>query len=145
MLVETVLQGKGSNVVTTGPDVTIAEAARLLCAHRIGAVVVIDGEARIVGILSERDIVRGMALKGERVYAEQVRDLMSTDVLVCRSEDSLEHLMSIMTNRRVRHLPVVDTEGRLKGIVTIGDVVKNRLDEATMEVDSLRNYVMAGR
>jgi len=145
MLVETVLQGKGSNVVTTGPEVTIAEAARLLCAHRIGAMVVVDGDARIVGMLSERDIVRGMALKGERVQSNQVRDLMSADVLVCRSEDTLEHLMSVMTNRRVRHLPVVDGEGHLKGIVTIGDVVKNRLDEATMEVDSLRNYVMAGR
>lgn len=145
MLVETVLHGKGTDVVTVRPEATVSEAARLLCAHRIGALVVVDEHEKIVGMLSERDIVRGMALKGSVVHEMQVRELMSADVLVCRPEDSLAQLMSVMTNRRVRHLPVIDGDNRLRGIVTIGDIVKNRLDEATMEVDSLRDYVMAGR
>ncbi len=141
MLVESVLRHKGTNVVTTKADVTIGEAARVLAAHRIGALIVIDDQQAIVGVLSERDIVRGIAEYGDRVYAMPVRQLMSSDVLVCGRQDSLQSLMAVMTNRRVRHLPVVEDQ-RLVGIVTIGDVVKSRLEEATMEVDSLRRYVM---
>ncbi len=145
MLVETVLRAKGSGVVTTGPEVMVGEAAKLLSAHRIGALVVVDaGSGRVVGVFSERDIVRAMAEHGAKVLDMRVRDLMSTDVAVCSAEDSVESLMATMTNRRIRHLPVVK-DGALTGIVTIGDVVKTRLEEATMEVDSLRSYVMDSR
>lgn len=147
MLVESVLRAKGAGVVTARPDITVGEAARVLARHRIGALVItdVDGTApQIVGIFSERDIVRGMAEHGEAVFAKPVREFMSTDVLVCAPTDSLEQLMGVMTTRRVRHLPVMD-QGALVGIVTIGDVVKSRLEEATMEVDSLRSYVMEAR
>lgn len=144
MLVETVLQGKGTDVITSRPDILVGEATRLLCAHRIGALVVIDADDRVVGVFSERDVVRGMALHGDRIHTMQVRDLMSADVQVCKPEDTIQELMSVMTNRRVRHLPVMDG-GKLRGIITIGDIVKSRLEEATMEAESLRDYVMAGR
>ncbi len=147
MLVETVLRAKGSSVVTARPDITVGEAATKLAQHRIGALVLTeseDADAEIAGIFSERDIVRGMAAHGEAVFRKPVREFMSTDVLVCSAKDSLERLMGVMTNRRVRHLPVID-DGALIGIVTIGDVVKSRLEEATMEVDSLRDYVMSAR
>ena len=105
---------------------------------------VVDAKQAIAGILSERDIVRGMSLHGGRVEEMKVGDLMTSTVLVCRPEDSLEKLMEMMTNNRIRHLPVLDN-GRLAGIITIGDVVKARLEETTLQVDSLREYVMAAR
>lgn len=143
MLVESVLKAKGNAVVTIAAETTVGEAAKLLAAKRIGALVVMDGD-RLAGILSERDIVRGMAENGETIYRMPVSVLMSREVLVCGPADSVESLMATMTHRRVRHLPVL-VDDRLVGIVTIGDVVKTRLDEATMEVDSLRSYVMGGR
>ncbi|MTJ82073.1 MAG: CBS domain-containing protein [Telmatospirillum sp.] len=145
MIVKTVLKQKGNNdVATVTPDMPVMEAARALHSKRIGALVVIGAENRIVGILSERDIVRGMALNDGRMDTLKVHDLMTSSVLVCNPDDSLDLLMGIMTNRRVRHLPVVE-HNRLVGIVTIGDVVKARLEDATMQVDSLRDYVMTAR
>ncbi|MGE5517829.1 MAG: CBS domain-containing protein [Bacteroidota bacterium] len=147
MLVKAILKAKarGAGVVTVSPDMTVAEAARSLATHRIGAVVAVEDGGNIAGILSERDIVRGVALQGEGCLRGAVRDLMTAAVLTCREEDSVESLMQIMTSRRIRHLPVVDGDNRLTGIVTIGDVVKSRLDEADMEVDNLRHYVVAAR
>lgn len=148
MIVETVLRAKGGGVVTARPDITVGEAACQLAANRIGAVVVVDGEGhapRIVGIFSERDIVRALANHGEAAYHLRIGDLMSTNVVTCHPGDTVEALMAVMTNRRVRHLPVLDDAKALIGIITIGDVVKSRLDEATMVVESLRNYVTAGR
>lgn len=147
MLVKAILKAKarGAGVVTVSPDTTVAEAARSLATNRIGAVVAVEDGGTIAGILSERDIVRGVGLQGEGCLRETVRDLMTAAVLTCREEDSVESLMQIMTSRRIRHLPVVDGDGRLSGIVTIGDVVKSRLDEADMEVDNLRHYVVASR
>lgn len=145
MIVKAILKQKTNNdVETTFAEQTVAEAARILHNRRIGALVVMDANHGIIGILSERDIVRGMALHGSKVEALKVRDLMTSSVLVCGPDDSLDTLMGIMTNKRVRHLPVVD-QGSLAGIITIGDVVKSRLEEATMQVDSLRDYVMAAR
>jgi CBS domain-containing protein len=105
----------------------------------------VEGNGTVAGILSERDIVRGVALQGEACLRGKVRELMTAAVLTCREDDTLEALMQTMTTRRIRHLPVVDSDGRLSGIVTIGDVVKSRLDEADMEVDNLRHYVVAAR
>lgn len=148
MIVETVLRAKGSGVVTARPDITVGEAARQLAANRIGAVVVVDGDGRvphIVGIFSERDIVRSMANHGEAAFGMRISQFMSTNVVTCRPSDTVEALMAVMTNRRVRHLPVLNEDHDLIGIITIGDVVKSRLDEATMVVESLRDYVSAGR
>ena len=143
MIVASILKTKSSNeVATTTAERSIADASHLLHQRRIGALVVVDEKGAIAGILSERDIVRGLAQKGEKVLGMMIRDLMTSNVLVCSPEDSLEHLMSLMTTNRIRHLPVVDN-GRLAGIITIGDVVKSRLEETTMQVDSLREYVMA--
>lgn len=147
MLVKTILKAKarGAGVVTIPPNVAVAEAARALATNRIGALVVVEDDGAVVGILSERDIVRGVALQGERCLQGNVRELMTAAVLTCHEDDTLESLMQIMTSRRIRHLPVIDADGKLTGIVTIGDVVKSRLDEADMEVDNLRHYVVAAR
>jgi CBS domain-containing protein len=147
MIVKTILKAKarGSGVVTVSPDASIADAATLLAANRIGALIAVEEDGRLAGILSERDIVRGMAQGGEACAGRKVRDLMTADVLVCHEDQTLEQLMQTMTAKRIRHLPVVDSQGGLVGIVTIGDVVKSRLDEASMEVDSLRHYVAGSR
>ncbi len=147
MLVKTILKAKarGAGVVTISPDLPVAEAARSLAANRIGAVVAVEDSGAIVGILSERDIVRGVALQGEGCLRARVRELMTAAVLTCSEDDTVESLMQVMTSRRIRHLPVIDADGKLTGIVTIGDVVKSRLDEADMEVDNLRHYVVASR
>jgi CBS domain-containing protein len=144
MHVQAILEGKGTGVVTIGPQSTTAEAARLLTQNRIGAVVVLAESGEVAGILSERDIVRGFAAHGSSVADLPVSELMSRDVLTCHPSDTIDELMAVMTRRRVRHLPVVE-DGALLGIISIGDVVKHRLDEAALEVDSLRQYVLAGR
>lgn len=144
MIVRNILQYKGAKVVSVRPDATVAEAAKTLFSNRIGAALVMEGEDTIVGIFSERDMVRGMAVHGDQVESMKVADLMSRNVLTCSPNDTLENLMAIMTANRVRHLPVVES-GALIGIVTIGDVVKNRLEEATMVVSSLRDYVAGSR
>ena len=145
MLVKSILKSKSGGVRTIAPDAAVAEAARLLADLRIGALVVLDADGAIAGILSERDIVRGVGLQGDSCLRQKVSDLMTAAVLTCTEDDSVESLMQTMTARRIRHLPVVDADGRLAGIVTIGDVVKSRLDEADMEVDNLRHYVVAAR
>ncbi len=147
MIVKTILKAKsrGPGVVTIAPEASVAEAARSLADHRIGALVVVDGATRVVGILSERDIVMGVANAGESCLRGTVRDLMTTDVVVCHEDDTLDRLSQIMTAQRIRHLPVVESSGALVGIVTIGDVVKSRLEQADLEVDNLRHYVVAAR
>ncbi|MDA8230669.1 MAG: CBS domain-containing protein [Magnetospirillum sp.] len=147
MIVKTILKAKarGPGVVTIAPDASIGDAAHALFRHRIGALVAVEDGGRIAGILSERDIVRGVAESGGVCLSHRVRDLMTTDVQICREGDTVDHLMQTMTSRRVRHLPVVDADQRLVGIVTIGDVVKSRLEHADLEVDNLRHYVVAAR
>ncbi len=147
MLVKTILKAKarGLGVVTVSPDASLVEAAQALAENRIGAVIAVDQEGDIAGILSERDIVRGLAAQQDGCLRAKVRDLMTATVLTCSEEDSVEALMQTMTSRRIRHLPVLDAAQKLIGIVTIGDVVKSRLDHADMEVDNLRHYVVASR
>lgn len=147
MIVKTILKAKarGQGVVTITPDNTVREAAQVLGTHRIGALVVVTPSGGLAGILSERDIVRGVGQHGESCLDLKVSDLMTPEVRTCREDDSLESLMQTMTSRRIRHLPVVDAAGAVVGIVTIGDVVKSRLEEASMEAQSLREYVMAAR
>lgn len=142
MIVRTILTSKPStDVATTVAGQKVGEAAKLLDQRRIGALVVVDDQRALAGILSERDIVRGLSRHGQAVLDMQVGQLMTADVLTCTPDDSIDSLMSTMTSNRIRHLPVLEG-GRLAGIITIGDVVKARLEETTMQVDSLREYVM---
>ena len=141
MHVAVILKDKGSDVTTTTPDRTIADTAKLLDTNKIGAVLVLDPDGGgVAGVLSERDIVRGLARHGERALAMSVADLMTRDVVVCTPKDTVQDVMALMTLRRIRHVPVV-TDGRLSGIISIGDVVKHRLGEVEMEAESLRAYV----
>jgi len=146
MIVKTILKAKsrGTGIVSISSDAPVGDAARLLAQHRIGALLIMTGDT-VAGILSERDIVRGLAQAVDVCSTAQVRDLMTSEVFVCGEDDTVEHLMQVMTAKRIRHLPVMDGNGKVAGIVTIGDVVKSRLDETRMEADSLRDYVMAGR
>lgn len=147
MIVKMILKGKarGAGVVTVSPDASIAEAAKLLSKHKIGALIAVEDGGSIAGILSERDIVRGVSQQEDLCLKARVRDLMTASVFTVSEDDGLESLAQTMTSRRIRHLPVVDGDGKLVGIVTIGDVVKSRLEEAALEVDNLRNYVVAAR
>jgi len=142
MIVRSMLKSKSSaDVATTVAVQTVGDAAKLLDQRRIGALVVVDDQRALVGILSERDIVRGLSRHGQAVLEMQVGQLMTADVLTCTPEETIDGVMATMTSNRIRHLPVLE-EGRLAGIITIGDVVKARLEETTLQVDSLREYVM---
>ena len=143
MNVETILRGKGDWVATIRPEATIAEAVEVLNHERVGALVVSDDGGEVAGVLSERDIVRALGRHGEDLLSRAVEDIMTRDVITCEPGDTVGELMSEMTNRRIRHLPVV-VEGRLRGIVSIGDVVKNRLDEVEFEASSLRSFIAGG-
>lgn len=142
MHVSDILKGKGSDVVTTAPDKTVAATARLLNVKRIGAVVVCDAQGAVVGIISERDIIRAVAVNGERALEMPVREVMTREVTSCTADDTIATIMKTMTERRFRHLPVIE-DGALKGMVSIGDVVKHRLEETEMEARVLRDYVLA--
>ena len=144
MIVRSVLKNKPSfEVATTIASQTVGEVAKLLDEKRIGALVVVDDKKNLAGILSERDIVRGMSRHGAKVYDLKVGDLMTKDVLTCGMDDTIDTLMKTMTSKRIRHLPVMEN-GKLAGVMSIGDVVKAQLEEAALQVDSLRDYVMAG-
>jgi CBS domain-containing protein len=138
--VSDVLNRKGFEVVTVAPAQSIESAAKLLTARRIGAVPVIDARARLVGIISERDIIRGLSHHGDAVLSLPVEKLMTREVKTCGLDEPIVELMEIMTERRIRHLPVIDG-GVLRGIVSIGDVVKQRLSEAQFELEQLRKYI----
>ncbi|MGD9742621.1 MAG: CBS domain-containing protein [Dongiaceae bacterium] len=140
MNVETILKSKGRNTVTVAADATIAKAAELLRREMIGAVLVLDQSGALVGILSERDIVHALSEHGASVFGEPVSTVMTRKLLSCGREDTINDLMARMTEARIRHLPVLEN-GRLCGIVSIGDVVKYRLEEVEFEAGQLRDYV----
>lgn len=144
MNVAAILKGKGIGVLAVRAETTVAEAAKLLAAKRIGAVVVEGGAGAggLAGILSERDIVRGLAEKGAAVMDRPVADLMTRDVVVTSSTHTIDRVMGMMTEKRIRHLPVVDG-GRLVGVISIGDVVKHRIAEIEREAQDLRSYITA--
>jgi CBS domain-containing protein len=143
MLVRAILQDKGGEVITVTADATVGEAARKLATHRIGALVVVDDDG-VGGILSERDIVRGLAERGTAILDAPVSSLMTTDVTTCGLDDRLDDLMATMTDHRFRHLPVLEAT-RLVGIVSIGDVVKHRVSELQVEAQTLHEYIETGR
>ena len=143
MLIGQILAGKGSDVVTTRPDATVTEVARLLKAKRIGAVVVTDADGALCGIISERDLARGLADHGARLLEMRVAELMTSEVRTCSPDDGIEQLMQQMTEGRFRHLPVIE-DGRMVGIISIGDVVKHRLQELETETHMLHDYIAGG-
>jgi CBS domain-containing protein len=140
MLVTQVLRAKGSDVVTVGPTETVRAFLDLLAEHRIGAAVVVGETGPLVGIVSERDVVRGLQRSGAGVLDEPVESLMTRQVVTCRRDTPIEDLMSVMTQRRIRHVPVVDGD-ELVGLVSIGDVVKSRIGELESERDGLVAYI----
>ena len=143
MLIGQILAGKGREVVSTRPDATVAEVAKLLKVRRIGAVVVTDDDGELCGIISERDLARGLADHGADLLQMRVRDLMTAEVSTCSPDDGIDKLMQQMTEGRFRHLPVVQ-EGRMIGIISIGDVVKHRLQELENEAHLLHDYISGG-
>ena len=144
MLVQHILREKGRDVVTIPGEAMLSEAARLLARRRIGAVIVRDGEGGVSGILSERDIVRAVALHSVAALGHSVTMHMTREVSTCGEADTVDELMETMTSGRFRHMPVLDDDGRLCGIVSIGDVVKTRIEETVREATSLREYIVAG-
>ena len=143
MDVETILKVKGAHVHTTPPDATISAVLKILKAERIGAMVVSEDGVSVNGIISERDIVHGLAEYGAGLLDKRVSELMTRKVLTCRPEDLVSGLMGEMTDKRVRHLPVT-RDGKLCGLVSIGDVVKNRVEEVEREAEALREYITRG-
>jgi CBS domain-containing protein len=144
MRVRDTLRHKGDSVVTIARDRTVRDLLALLAEHGIGAVVVSDDGARIDGIVSERDVVRRLHTDGAGVLDAAVAQIMTADVETCEPDTMLDDLMQVMTERRFRHVPVVDG-GRLAGIVSIGDVVKRRMAEVQAERDQLTDYITGGR
>ena len=140
MTVAAILREKGHDVAAVAPDTPVADIARLLADRRIGAVLVRETGGRLAGIVSERDIVRCLARDGAAVLAQSAASLMTTVLHTARPETTVEQAMSMMTDHRVRHLPVLEG-GALVGLISIGDVVKRRIADQTQEVDSLKAYV----
>lgn len=143
MLVSDILKTKGNNVVTVAPDTPVSAAVSTLAEKRIGCIVVTTDGGALAGILSERDVVRMLAEKGGDVLDEPVSALMTAKVITCAPAQTIANVMEMMTTGRFRHVPVVE-EGRLAGMISIGDVVKFRLEETEEEVRQLAAYVAGG-
>lgn len=140
MKLKDILNKKGSQVWTVKSNQTIQEALEILVTKKIGALVVVDEGGRIEGIISERDIVRGLYVQPGQISTVPVRQLMTKKLIVGSPEDETKYLMGIMTQSRVRHIPVVDN-GKLQGLVSIGDVVKSVIDDSTYEIHYLKEYI----
>jgi CBS domain-containing protein len=142
MRVSNLLEGKGTMVVTVTRDATVGDVVAELTQHRIGALVVSPDGQRIEGIVSERDIVKRLSVLNTKLLDEPVSSIMSTDVRVTAPTDDVESIMNLMTERRIRHVPVVEG-GRLVGIISIGDVVKSRIGELEKDRNELMEYITA--
>ncbi|MBU1385995.1 MAG: CBS domain-containing protein [Alphaproteobacteria bacterium] len=142
MLVAEILKDKGDAVFSIRPDVRLGEACGELDRQKVGALIVCDGD-RAVGVLSERDVVRAISRGGQAALEKPVSDFMTADIVFAAPAETVAVLMSRMTDRRIRHLPVL-RDGRLAGVISIGDVVKCQIAEATQEAESLRTYIAAG-
>lgn len=140
MLVETILASKGADVFTAQATETIAQAVTRMEANAIGALVIVDRAGAPIGILSERDVAHGVARHGADLADTPIASLMTRSLVTCAPDDTVAEIMAIMTERRIRHVPVL-REGALAGIVTIGDVVKVRLGEIEQEANALRAYI----
>ena len=141
MFVADILAEKGSLVFSAAPQATVAEVAEQLSVRRVGSVLVLQ-DNEVVGVISERDVVRAMAQHGAAALTMEVRRIMTTDVVTCDPDDTIEQVMMTMTRGRFRHLPVM-RHGDLLGLVSIGDVVKARLTETQVEAEALKAYIVA--
>jgi CBS domain-containing protein len=140
MTVRKILNLKGSDVMTIAPDKKLLDAIALLTKHKIGALIVTEKDGKVVGVLSERDIVHLLANKDANRFENAVSSAMTTAVKTCKPDDTIQHLMQVMTAGRFRHMPVVDN-GKLAGVISIGDVVKLRLEEMERESEHLKEYI----
>jgi CBS domain-containing protein len=140
MTVRTILANKGNNVLSIEPTASLGDAVATLAKHRVGALVVLGPDRRVIGILSERDIVRALAERGAGVLAEPLAPVMTRKVVTCSQSDTVGALMERMTTGKFRHLPVIEQD-QLVGIVSIGDVVKLRVHEMEQESAALRDYI----
>lgn len=142
MNIKTILATKGANVITIAPEKTVRDALAIMVGHNIGALVVVDAHNKPVGIISERDIVR-LAAKNEQFFVVVVQQVMTTQVITCIPQDEIRAVANVMTEKRIRHLPVVDAHGTLIGIVSIGDIVKAERNQYKGEADTLRTQILA--
>ncbi len=140
MHVAAILTRKGHQIRSVAPTDSLGDVAKHLAEHRIGATLVIDDSGMLAGILSERDIVRAVAQDGAAALSRSAADLMTRDLVTGAPTDTVATMMAVMTERRIRHVPILDN-GRLVGVISIGDVVKARIDDAELEVESLRGFV----
>ncbi len=143
MNVAQILKTKGSDVLTVADDVSLGDVARTLTERRIGAVVVSRPGKPVAGILSERDIVKAVAARGPSALSSPASEAMTSDVFCCDPSHSIDELMAMMTDRRIRHIPVLQ-DGALKGIISIGDVVKLKIEETVREAEALKDYIATG-
>ena len=141
MTVKAIVCRKGTDVVTIDPTASLADAAKTLATHQIGALMITGADRQVVGILSERDIVRTLAERGSSALEEPVGQVMTRNVLTCRETDTVGEIMERMTAGKFRHLPVVE-RGRLVGLISIGDVVKYRLEQMEHESEAIREYIV---
>ncbi len=140
MKVASILRRKGNNVITASPDTTIREAMALLIKHRVGSVVILDRAKEVVGIITERDIFRLTYEHEGKIMDIPVSAVMTTDLIVAVPSDTLDYLKALITENRIRHLPVMD-DGRLAGIVSIGDIIREEITEASVENRYLKDYI----
>lgn len=140
MTIAAILAAKGSEVVMVSDTMVIKDVIELLHTRSIGAVLVTDAATDVIGVLSERDIIHGLATLGPRLLEQAARSIMTSPVVTCRPTDSVPEVMGLITERRIRHVPVVE-EGRLLGIVSIGDLVKRRIETVEQEAEALKSYI----
>ena len=143
MNIAAILKHKGGDVITAKPEALLLEIVKELGARKIGCIVLTDGEDKVAGIVSERDVVRTLATNGPEALQEPVSHCMTHAVVTCRQSDTIETLMAQMTSGRFRHVPVVEND-RMVGLISIGDVVKQRIAEAEMEAAAMRDYIATG-
>ena len=143
MLIAQILSNKGDTVYATSGEATLAEAARELMDKRVGCVIVLDADGEMIGILSERDIVRQLAERGAACLEDTVASAMSHTIVTLHVEETVDFGLAMMTDRRIRHLPVV-REGKLVGLVSIGDLVKRKIEEVEVEHAAMRAYIASG-
>ncbi|MZR30231.1 CBS domain-containing protein [Sneathiella litorea] len=143
MNVASILKVKGNDVITASPSDSIAAVSQVLGEKRIGAVLVVDTSQKLCGVLSERDIVRGLSEAGEGCLDLRATDLMTSDLVTTSPSETIDNVMALMTEKRIRHLPVLE-DGKLAGFISIGDVVKCRMDEVEREAAALRDYIATG-
>lgn len=141
MNIEAILAVKGREVKTVRPGTTVAEVARRMRQERIGAFVVSEDDKRILGIISDRGIMHAITDQGVSVMEQPIETIMAREVVTCRPNEPVGAIMGLMTERRIRHIPVVDGDGQMCGIISIGDVVKHRLDEVQREAEAMREYI----